>query len=109
MCSRVRAASGSSKGSSCPTTNIHICSAYMPASRNLVRGRITASAGGPAARAAVVTAAGIFFRFRSSGTATAAASAAAAAPLTNGRQGDEMLPFEAKAARVYAERPGWDA
>ena len=84
----------------------------MPASRSLLLGRVTASAGGPAAIAAVVTAAGILFRFRSRGIATAAASAAVAAPLTSGRQGDEVvgaLPFLAKAARVYAEQPGRDA
>src|SRR5690349_7442195 len=77
----------------------------MPASRSRVRGRITASAGGPAASAVAVTAAGIFFFLRSSGTATAAASAAAAAPFTSGRHGDEMLPFLAK-ARASLWGPG---
>jgi hypothetical protein len=75
-----------------------------------VRGRATASAGGPAAIAAVVAAAGTFSRRRSSGTATAAASAAVAAPLTSGRQGEFRLgaarPFLSKAARVYAAWPG---
>jgi hypothetical protein len=75
----------------------------MPASRSLVRGRRTASAGGPAASAAVVTAGGMprFLRIR--GTTNAAASAAAAAPFTSGRQGDDLigaLPFPGKGARV---------
>jgi hypothetical protein len=83
--------------------NIHICSACIPASRSLVRGLRTASAGGPAASAAVVTAAGIRFRLRTNGTTNAAARAAAAAPFTSGRQGDDRLgalPLLGKGARV---------
>ena len=60
----------------------HICSANSAMSRLWVRGRSTASASGPPAQAATVTAAGMRALRRSSGTATAAAIAATAAART---------------------------
>ena len=78
----------------------HICIAKRTTSRPRVRGRTTATANGPAAQAATVTAAGIRARFRSSGTAKAAATAPAAPARRATRKAGDGLEGLRISARV---------